>query len=66
MSCTKFTKAGTAKERAHWHEAHGVRRPTKHALSTCERLSIAASTAAMVPSRNFGCGLRCKAFSEGV
>jgi len=66
MSCTMFTKPATAREMASRHEEHSAPRLTEHALSICERLSIAASTAAVVPSRNFGCGLRCKAFSEGV
>jgi len=44
----------------------GALRPTELTLSHYERSSIAALTVTVVPPRSFGCGIRCKAFSEGV
>ena len=40
--------------------------PPQHAQCTSKRMSIAASTAAVVIVRTLGCGFRRKAFSGGV
>jgi hypothetical protein len=67
MSRPMFSHSEATAQRATRHDdVHGVSRTAEHALSLCERLSIAAPTGGSGPSRNFGCGSCRKAFSEGV
>jgi hypothetical protein len=67
MSQPLFAHSQAIPKRATRHnDVHGVSRTAEHALSLCERLSIAAPTSGSGPSRNFGCDSCRKAFSEGV